>query len=46
MKMKNKIKKQVGISLIIAGFFLIGIQIGSALNQDVLPQPTATAGWL
>ena len=44
--MKNKIKKQVGISLIIAGFFLIGIQTGSALNQDVLPQPTATAGWL
>lgn len=46
MKMKNKIKKQVSISLIIAGFFLIGIQTGSALNQNVLPQPTATAGWL
>jgi nitrous oxidase accessory protein len=43
--MKNKTKKQIGISLIIAGFFLIGIQTGSALKQNVPSQPMMSAGW-
>jgi nitrous oxidase accessory protein len=46
MKMKNKIKKQIGISLIIAGFFLIGIQTGTAYQHELLPRPMMTAGWL
>ncbi len=46
MKMKNKIKKQIGISLIIAGFFLVGIQTGTAYQQELLPQPMMNAGWL
>ena len=41
-----KIKKQIGISLIIAGFLLVGIQTGSALTQNLIPQPMKTAGWL
>ena len=44
--MKNKIKKQIGISLIIAGFFLVGIQTGTAYQQELLPQPVMNAGWL
>jgi len=44
--MKNKLRKQIGISLIIAGFFLVGAQIGSALPNDFLAQPTAKTGWL
>lgn len=43
--MKNKLKK-IGISLIIVGFFLVGIQTGSALPQSLPRQPTAIAGWL
>ena len=44
--MNNKIKKQIGISLIIAGFFLVGIQTGTAYQQELLPQPMMNAGWL
>jgi parallel beta-helix repeat protein len=41
-----KIKKQIGISLIIAGFLLVGVQTGSALTQNSTPQPMIMAGWL
>ena len=44
--MKNKIKKQIGISLIIAGFFFVGIQTGTAYQQKPVPQPMMNAGWL
>lgn len=44
--MKKNIKKQIGISLIIAGFLLMGVQTGSALKQETTPQPLITAGWL
>ncbi len=43
--MKNKMKKQIGLSLIIAGFLLTGIQTGAAITQNVT-QPMMTAGWL
>jgi parallel beta-helix repeat protein len=44
--MKNIIKKRIGISLILAGFFLVGMQTGSALKQNNLLQPVANVGWL
>jgi nitrous oxidase accessory protein len=44
-KVKNKFKK-IGISLMIVGFFLVGIQTGSALPQGLPRQPMAKAGWL
>jgi len=43
--MKNKIKK-IGITLMITGFFLSGIQSGSAFPQSLPPHPLAKAGWL
>ena len=43
--MKIKFKK-IGISVMIVGFLLVGTQAGSALPQNPLTKPMATAGWL
>jgi parallel beta-helix repeat protein len=43
--MRNNYKK-IGMSLIIIGFLITGVQTSGAISQHLTQQPTTTTGWL